>query len=573
MPGGLLNIIAYGNANILVHGNPTKTFFKTVYAKHTNFGMQKFRLDYDGSRDIDPNNDSVYTFKIPRNAELLMDAYFVFNIPDIYSTILPPSEIGDIWKAYQFKWIENLGTSSIKSIRIMIGTQVIQEYTGEYIRCMVERDYNENKKKLFNEMIGHVPELYSPENYGGNRSNNYPNTFFKNNIIEGPEPSIRGRSIFVPLSCWFMNDSKLAVPLVCLQYSLMTIEVTMRPIREMFTINNVLNENEDESNVKTFSDNYENMLNNFYQRIQPNFSNERHSLYRFLQPPPTIELNEADYKNKMNNWNADVHIIANYGFLTHEESRIFALSEQKYLIKDIKTIKFYNITGVKKIKLDTNALVSNWMWFYRRSDAYKRNQWSNYTNWETSSIPYVLLEPPDEVYLLGDNKLGPSEDILTITDDGVNDREYTNHLITPTFSVEYRKSILMKFAILFDGKYRENELDSGIYNYIEKYQSTKTSKDIGLYHYNFCLDTTDYIQPTGCINLNRFKNVEFEMTTIVPNLDPSFETVVICDEEGGVVGVTKDEPIYLYTYDMCIFEERYNILRFISGNAGLLFSR
>ena len=148
MPGGLLNIIAYGNANILVHGNPTKTFFKTVYAKHTNFGMQKFRLDYDGSRDIDPNNDSVYTFKIPRNAELLMDAYFVFNIPDIYSTILPPSEIGDIWKAYQFKWIENLGTSSIKSIRIMIGTQVIQEYTGEYIRCMVERDYNENKKKI-----------------------------------------------------------------------------------------------------------------------------------------------------------------------------------------------------------------------------------------------------------------------------------------------------------------------------------------------------------------------------------------------------------------------------------------
>ena len=28
MPGGLLNIIAYGNANIIVHGNPTKTFFK-----------------------------------------------------------------------------------------------------------------------------------------------------------------------------------------------------------------------------------------------------------------------------------------------------------------------------------------------------------------------------------------------------------------------------------------------------------------------------------------------------------------------------------------------------------------
>ena len=94
----------------------------------------------------------------------------------------------------------------------------------------------------------------------------------------------------------------------------MTIEVTMRPIREMFTINNVLNDNEDKSNVNTFGDNYDNMLNEFYQRIQPNFSNERHSLYRFLQLPPTIELVKNDYKNKINNWNADVHIIAVIGF-------------------------------------------------------------------------------------------------------------------------------------------------------------------------------------------------------------------------------------------------------------------
>ena len=32
MPGGLLNIIAFGNANIILNGNPTKTFFKTTYS-------------------------------------------------------------------------------------------------------------------------------------------------------------------------------------------------------------------------------------------------------------------------------------------------------------------------------------------------------------------------------------------------------------------------------------------------------------------------------------------------------------------------------------------------------------
>ncbi len=579
MPGGLLNIIAYGNANIIVHGNPTKTFFKAVYAKHTNFGMQKFRIDYNGSRDIDPNSDSIYTFNIPRHAELLMDAYFVFRIPNIWSSILPPTRLGDIWKAYHFKWIENLGTSCIKQIRIMIGAQVIQEYTGDYIRCMVERDYSENKKNMFDEMTGNVTELHHPENFGGNRTNNYPNAFFTSELA-GQEPSIRGRNIYVPLSCWFMNNSRLALPLVCLQYSFITIEVTMRPIREMFTINTVEAVTNDEENILAANGLRSNMIEAFYQRIQPNFTVERHNLYRFLQPPPTITLSEDDYTNKTNNWNADVHIIANYGFLTQEESKVFALNEQKYLIKDIKTNVFYNIVGTKKVKLDTNALVSNWMWFYRRSDVYKRNEWSNYTNWESSTIPYILESAPVATsYTIGNSaiedqvtvsvNIGPGRDILT---NGLT-KISTNHRITPTFSLQNQKPILNTFSILLDGKYRENELEGGVYNYIEKYQSTNTSKDIGLYHYNFCLDTSNYSQPTGAMNLNRFKNIEFEMTTLIPNVDPSFESLVLCDEEGGVIGVTKEEPLYLYTYDMHLFEERYNIIRFISGNAGLLFAR
>ena len=50
MSGGLLNLIAIGNNNVILTGNPTKTFFKVVYSKYTNFGLQKFRIDYDGSR-------------------------------------------------------------------------------------------------------------------------------------------------------------------------------------------------------------------------------------------------------------------------------------------------------------------------------------------------------------------------------------------------------------------------------------------------------------------------------------------------------------------------------------------
>ena len=42
MPGGLMNLVAEGNQNIILNGNPSKTFFKTVYSKYTNFGLQYF---------------------------------------------------------------------------------------------------------------------------------------------------------------------------------------------------------------------------------------------------------------------------------------------------------------------------------------------------------------------------------------------------------------------------------------------------------------------------------------------------------------------------------------------------
>ena len=81
------------------------------------------------------------------------------------------------------------------------------------------------------------------------------------------------------------------------------------------------------------------------------------------------------------------------------------------------------------------------------------------------------------------------------------------------------------------------------------------------------------MQPSGAMNLSRFKNIEFEITTIEPEIDASYQFLTLCDENGDVVGVTKDESMYLYAYNMHLFEERYNILRFISGNAGLLFAR
>ena len=146
MGGGLLNLVAYGNLNVIVNGNPSKTFFKTTYAKYTNFGLQKFRIDYSGLRNLRLNEDSVFTFRVPRYADLLMDTFVAVTLPNIWSPVLNEKD-SDNHIPYEFKWIDNIGAQLIRRIKVTGGGQLIQEFTGQYLLNMVNRDFSEEKKK------------------------------------------------------------------------------------------------------------------------------------------------------------------------------------------------------------------------------------------------------------------------------------------------------------------------------------------------------------------------------------------------------------------------------------------
>ena len=80
-----------------------------------------------------------------------------------------------------------------------------------------------------------------------------------------------------------------------------------------------------------------------------------------------MEFTQEDYKNlgrTSNEWNADVHLISTYCFLSTEETKLFASSSQQYLIKEAyETIK-YNIFGTNKIELLTMGLISDFMVFW-----------------------------------------------------------------------------------------------------------------------------------------------------------------------------------------------------------------
>jgi Major capsid protein N-terminus/Large eukaryotic DNA virus major capsid protein len=551
MAGGLLNIISVGNNNIFLTGNPSKTFFKVTYSKYSNFGLQKFRLDYDGSRDLRLTEPSTYQFTVKRYAELLMDTYLVLNLPDIFSPVYPPSvDTNEQWVPYGFRWIKDIGTQIIKEITITCGSITIQKYTGDYLGAVVDRDFTEEKKKLFNQMTGNVPELYDPANAFA-RDNSYPSVAYTSNTA-GAEPSIRGRTLYIPINTWFTLNSACAFPLIALQYNELVINVTLRPIQELFQVRDVFD------------------INYNFPYVQPDFNKAIFQMYRFLQTPPTPFIQVGDYKNTVSTWNADVHLISTYCFLSKEETKVFASQDQVYLVKDVFDYFFENITGSTRSKVNSNGMISNWMFYLQRNDVNLRNEWSNYTNWPYGNLPSNVVIAPNQPFLGTDLSygMGVNPNFGNLYNSGIT--------ITGDFHAENQKEILETMGILLDGEYRENTQVNGIYNYIEKYTRTRGFAKEGLYCYNFCLDTSPYeYQPSGAINLSKFRNIQLETTTYVPPVDLINSAVnIICDAQGNPVGIKKTNyQLFEYNYNLVLYEERYNVLSFIGGNCGMLYSR
>ena len=347
----------------------------------------------------------------------------------------------------------------------------------------------------------------------------------------------------------------MAFPLVSLQYNELYIDIEMRPVNELFVVRDILS-----SQPVSIA-----------KYIQANQNDTLFQFYRFLQPPPTTALLPSDYTDMRTNWAADVHLVSTYAFLSDEEVKVFASQQQQYLIKEVYSYNYENVTGSKRVKLDSLGMVANWMWFYQRSDAYLRNEWSNYSNWPYDYLPYDVIDPNGEMpYDVPGGGCGP------FTPNENPDNSSTGIKITGTYNVANEKNIMQKWALLLDGKYRENQFDAGVFNYVEKYSRSPGNAPDGLYCYNFCLNTNPYeFQPNGAMNLSKFNLIEFEFTTYAPPLDPSAQVLTICDTVTGLpIGVNKPTwRIYDYNYNLVVFEERYNVLTFTSGNAALMYAR
>ena len=218
------------------------------------------------------------------------------------------------------------------------------------------------------------------------------------------------------------------------------------------------------------------------------------------------------------------------------------------------------MSGSKIVEVESRDLISNYMFRLRRSDALMRNEWSNYTNWAYNGVlPQALTE---ELPLLDNNEI-PNPNNFHITGK-IGEYAYN------------QKDILVNLGLVMGGVYRENVLDSGIYNYVEKYMRTTGNAKDGLYCYNFCLNSNKRLyQPSGAMNVNRFAQISLEFNTVEPPFNPEGALVeYVCDTESNPIGFRKNTGnLNTFNYDLRVFEERFNVVLIKSGRIGLMMAR
>jgi hypothetical protein len=483
--GGLYILVAYGSQNVILNGNPDFTYFYTILKKHSHFAFESLTTPLEGPQELFFDQPIKLRATIKRVGDLLMDMYFTFTLPDIYSKYVNPQTRTS---QYEFQWVRYVGAQIIQDASFFVGGTLVQQFDSDYIIASALTDQDETQYNKWQSLVGDMPEIYDPANgkYSGIPSGSssirttgyYPsvindttNTGTQNNF-----PSIPGRTITVPLSFWFTKNTSLSLPFIALQYHECSVQLTLRPIQDLYT---TLDPNGnrvrpgyqvDPSNTSLQQD-----LGNVLYSTATNASDTyiRNFLTDFSYATP-----------ELNTWPLNPRIQTTQVFLTDDERLTFSTKALTYLVRQVSQYNFADITSRKLFELFTHNPVTRLIILPRRSDSMEyRNAWTNYTNWwQYPAAPFIPTNVP--VFLGGSS--------------GQN-------------AVGIQQDIIRQIRILCDGNEIQEIRPLQHFNEVASWKHATGVFPPGLAIYPFSLDTSEWIKPSGTLNTSRVRKFQIDI--------------------------------------------------------------
>jgi len=515
MPGGgLLSLIAYGTQNVILSGNPDMTYFFKTFKKYTHFSMETISKTFDGT-NIYPYDKTVQvSTQVDRKGDLVSDMYLSFTLPPIYSkhlassgeNIYPDPGQGTTYEQ-EFQWVKAVGALAIDTVYITVGPNKVQEFTGEYLMARAMIDLPKDAYEKWQRLVGDVPELNDPaRGIYGNPSvmpPQYPTVFGdKRSTTQANNPSIPGYTIYVPLPFWFTEEGQ-ALPLVGLQVYPVTVTVSFRPARELYT---TLDANGFRM-APGYTVNPISVQANPNQPTYTNISDSSTQIRQFL-----TDVNATP--DPLNRWVFTPTLYTTYIFLPEAEQTIFATTPLSYVIREVTHVPFTEIISHTLLDLYIHNPITRILVIPRRSDSvYYRNRTDNFTNW------WDFPNQPKQ---------------LTQTETG--SVPYSSGVTVPAGQLD----ILRSLRILSDGNEIQEVNTTTFFTDLTQYKYLSGGANRKLPVYTFELHSPTF-QPSGSINASRINR--FQLDVDVYPLPSS--------------------PTYIYTLD--VYVENINFFLIESG--------
>ena len=201
MSAGQIQLVSYSEENEYLSDDALISFFKIIYKRYTNFSIETVRVEFLNK----PTFGNKYTCEVSKYGDLLHRTWVIIDIPEIPVML---NNDGNPNTKLKSAWARNLAYVLIEYVEIVIGSKVICRQYGEYLANLEKLN-----PTLFNDPMdiytGNIPELYD----------------FK--PVSETRPSYQLR---VPLQFWFCNASSQSIPLLCLTYDDVFINVKLADI-------------------------------------------------------------------------------------------------------------------------------------------------------------------------------------------------------------------------------------------------------------------------------------------------------------------------------------------------------
>jgi len=463
MGGGIVQLAGYGLQDMYLTYQPTITYFKMVYKRHTNFSSESIPQNFQNK----PNFGGRYTCNIAKNGDLMSKVYLCITLPNIPKIIDTNFMNQDTYlkNVVITAWIEKIGFGIINSIELEIGGKVIDKLYGDWLNIWYELTQRSNKKAL-NQMIGNVPSL-----------TNYNNGHISN-------------LLHVPIPFYFCKYNGLALPLIALEYSDVKINVEFNNLKDVLIVGpthyiqineNVVNFAPNEiicqviNNVNIYCKfiKYDELTNRlYYIKINNNTSFLSGTLITGINSRYTVMPNatEVNYSTKINSvFNidsitlGDTFLYVDYIFLDNNERLKFARSNHEYLIE--------------QLQFDNEKVIIN----------------------NNNKIKITYNHPTKCLFFVAQYQSISSSNLLDVFN-------YTN-----SYDKKIGTNIVNNVQFLLNGKDRITPRSSQYYSWIQTLQHFTNTPDEGINMYSFAINSEQY-QPSGSCNFSRIDDITLVLT-------------------------------------------------------------